>query len=77
LLIRLSAPCAAFSAAGHINWIQHQIYLSVLLENEDVALRPVDDGLYEVFFGPLLLGWMDEPSATFQPCKSPPRSARA
>ena len=65
------------SAAGHINWIQHQIYLSVLLENEDVALRPVDDGLYEVFFGPLLLGWMDEPSATFQPCKSPPRSARA
>jgi hypothetical protein len=73
LLIRLSAPYAA----GHINWIQHQIYLSVLLENEDVALRPVDDGLYEVFFGPLLLGWMDEPSATFQPCKSPPRSARA
>jgi transposase InsO family protein len=62
------------SAAGHISWTRHQIYLSVLLENEDVALRPIDDGLYEVFFGPLLLGWMDEPSATFKPCKSPPRA---
>ena len=61
------------SAAGHFTWKKHQIYASIMLEDEDVALRPVDDGLYEVFFGPVLLGWMDEASATFQPCKSPPR----
>lgn len=65
------------SPAGHISWKNHQIYLSVLLENEDVALRPIDDGLFEVFFGPLLLGWLDEPSATFTPHRNPPRSQAA
>lgn len=64
------------SPAGHINWAQHQIYLSVLLEDQDVALRPLGDGLQEIFFGPLLLGWMDEPSATFTPCRTPPRSQK-
>ena len=62
------------SPAGHISWKNHQIYISVLLENQSVALRPLDDGLFEVFFGPLLLGWFDEPSATFAPNRNPPRS---
>lgn len=62
------------SPAGHMSWKTRQVYVNVLLENEDVALRPIDDGLYEVFFGPLLLGWFDEPSANFTPVKAPPRS---
>jgi transposase InsO family protein len=62
------------SPAGHLSWKRHQIYISVLLEGEDVALRPIGDGLNEVFFGPLLLGWFDEPSATFTPNRPPPRS---
>jgi putative transposase len=64
------------SAAGHVNWIQHQIYLSVLLEGEDVALREVHSDMLEVHFGPLLLGWIDVPSATFAPIQAPPRRAR-
>lgn len=64
------------SAAGHLGWKCHQVYLSVLLDGEDVALRPLEDGLFEVFFGPLLLGWFDEPSATFTPVKPPPRRCR-
>ena len=64
------------SPAGHVHWKQHQIYVSVLLEGQDVALRPLDDGLYEIFFGPLLLGWLDEPSATFTPQRNPPRVGR-
>lgn len=61
------------SAAGHLSWKRHQIYISILLENESVALRPLEDGLFEAFFGPVLLGWLDEPSATFTPRRSPPR----
>jgi transposase InsO family protein len=64
------------SAAGHISWRSHQIHLSVLLENQDVALRELEDGLLEVHFGPLLLGWLDEPSATFSPNRTPPRRLR-
>jgi transposase InsO family protein len=60
------------SAAGHLNWIQHQIYISVLLADQDVALREVDDDLLEVHFGPLLLDWVDVPSATFTAVKAPP-----
>lgn len=62
------------SSAGHIAWKQHPVYISLLLEDQDVALRPLEDGLFEVFFGPLLLGWFDEPSATFTPQRNPPRS---
>jgi hypothetical protein len=73
----LAYPFAAtlrrVSAAGHFSWKQHQVYVSVLLENEDVALRQIDDSLYEIIFGPLLLGWFDEPSATFTPNRPPPR----
>lgn len=61
------------SAAGHVCWENQQIYVSVLLEGEDVALRPLDDGLFELFFGPLLLGWIDSPSATFTPSAPSPR----
>jgi transposase InsO family protein len=79
-LPELVYPCAVtlrrVSSAGLIAWASHQIYISVLLENEDVALRPLDDGLHEVLFGPLLLGWFDEPSATFTPNRPPPRRAR-
>lgn len=64
------------SAAGHFSWNAHQIYLSVLLENQSIALRPLDDGLFEIFFGPLLLGWFEEASASFTPVHPPPRSIR-
>jgi hypothetical protein len=47
----------SISAAGHFSWNRHQIYLSVLLEGQSVALRPIEDGLFEVLFGPVLLGW--------------------
>jgi transposase InsO family protein len=64
------------SAAGHISWKGRQVHLSVILEDQDVALRPLDDGLFEIFFGPLLLGWFDEPSATFTPQRCRPRSEK-
>jgi transposase InsO family protein len=64
------------SAAGHLTWNRHMIYIGIALEDQDVALRPLDDGLFELHFGPLLLGWLDEPSATFTPVSSPPRALR-
>ncbi len=65
------------SPAGHLSWRDHQVYISVLLEGEDVALRPLEEDLFEVLFGPLLLGWFDAPSATFTPPPPPPRRQRA
>ena len=76
LVYPFSCNLRSVSSAGHISWINRQIYISVILENQLVALRQVEDGFHEVFFGPLLLGWMDEASATFWPLKAQPRSAR-
>jgi transposase InsO family protein len=76
LVYPFSCNLRSVSAAGHISWINRQIHISVLLENQLVALRQVEEGFFEIFFGPLLLGWMDEPSATFWPVKPRPRSAR-
>ncbi|MBL8223346.1 MAG: hypothetical protein JNL62_29200 [Bryobacterales bacterium] len=45
----------------------------MLLENQDVALREVEDNLLEVHFGPLLLGWFETRSATFTPNRPPPQ----
>ena len=65
------------SPAGHFSWHNHQVHLSVLLEGQDIALRPIhQDEFFEVFFGPLLLGWFDAPSATFNPNRPPPRRQR-
>jgi transposase InsO family protein len=66
----------SISAAGHFSWRKHQVYVSVLLEGESVAMRTLQDGLHEVLFGPLLLGWFEEESATFTPNKPPPRRQR-
>ena len=76
LVYPFSCNLRSVSSAGHISWINRQIYISVILENQLVALRQDEDGFHEVFFGPLLLGWMDEASATFWPLKAQPRSAR-
>lgn len=79
-LPELSYPFACtlrtVSPAGHISWQTHQIYVSILLEGQSIALRPIEEGFFEVHFGPLLLGWLDAPSATFTPDRPPPRSRR-
>jgi transposase InsO family protein len=80
-LPELAYPCEVYlrrvSPAGHFSWREHQVYVSVLLEGQDVALRPLQDDLFEVLFGPLLLGWFDAPSATFTPNRPPSRRRRA
>lgn len=76
LVYPFAVTLRSVSAAGHFSWRNHQVYVSVLLEDQDIALRPLDDGLYEILFGPLLLGWFEEDSATFTPNRTPPRRQR-
>ena len=64
----------SISAAGHFSWASHEVYVSVLLEGQSVALRPLEDGLFEVFFGPVLLGWFEEHGASFTRVAPRPRS---
>jgi hypothetical protein len=48
------------SSAGGIRWHNHCVSVSHVLGAEYVALEEVDDGLWTVCFGPLVLGRFDE-----------------
>jgi putative transposase len=45
---------------GCFIWRSKHVFLSRVLVHERVALEPLGDGLYSVFFGPLLLARFDE-----------------
>jgi putative transposase len=45
---------------GCFIWRSKHVFVSRVLINERIALEPLGDGLYSVFFGPLLLARFDE-----------------
>jgi putative transposase len=45
---------------GQITWRQQDVRVSGALWGERVGLCPVDDGVWELYFGPMLLGHFDE-----------------
>jgi len=45
---------------GLIYWNAWRIYVGYLLAGEDIAIEPVGDGLWVLYFGPIRLGRFDE-----------------
>jgi len=48
------------SAEGGISWHSRGLSVSTVLIGEDVGLEPIDDGLWDLHFGPVRLGRFDE-----------------
>lgn len=48
------------SRNGGIRWHSPWVCVSHVLGEENVGLEEIDDGLWEVYFGPLRLGRFDE-----------------
>lgn len=48
------------AASGAISWQSREVSLSVVLTGEDVGLEPIDDGIWDLHFGPMRLGRFDE-----------------
>lgn len=48
------------NSKGYLSWRGDPIYLSDALRGELVALNETDDGLWEVYFGPLVIARMHE-----------------
>ena len=51
-------------AGGQMRWCGEKLYLGRVLANEVVGLMEIDDGVWAVHFGPLLLGHVDERGET-------------
>jgi hypothetical protein len=52
---------------GAIRWHQAELYLTPTLTGEPVGRRHVGDGLWQVAFGPLVLGTVHERTPILQP----------
>lgn len=53
------------SSAGELTWKHQDTYLSRVLAGERVGLLEVEEHLFEVYYGPLLLGWFDSDGLCF------------
>ena len=52
------------SGNGGIRWKTHRVAVTHALRQQPIGLEPIDDGVWEVWFGPLRLGRMDERQLT-------------
>jgi hypothetical protein len=50
----------SISRDGQMRWTNERVFLSKVLAGEQVGLLQVEDAFYEVYYGPVLLGWYDE-----------------
>ena len=69
--------CRRISQQGSLKWKCERTFLSEVLAREIVGLLEIDDELFEVYYGPKLLGWFDGSSHVFEAEKRPPRKHRA
>ncbi len=64
----LERPADAFSPAhtcraekdGFIRWNHRRVFISAALSGEYVTLGPCNEGCWQVYYGPILLGTLDE-----------------
>ena len=52
---------------GAIKWDGNYVFVGEAMRGERVGLRPVEDGIWHVSLGPLLLGALHERSRTIVP----------
>lgn len=62
---------------GELYWRKHYIYLSAALAGQPVGLTALADGAWEVVFGPLVLGVLDERQGILQATKRTGRGRSA
>jgi putative transposase len=55
------------SSAGAISWNTRVLTLSTVLTREEVGFEPIDDGIWDVHFGPVRLGRFDERRHRIEP----------
>jgi putative transposase len=61
------------SRNGYFSWKHEAVFVSEVLAGENIGLMENEEGLYEVYFGPLLLGWFDAVERVFAPDRGPRR----
>jgi len=53
------------SEDGQMRWANERIFLTKVLAGQRVGLVPIEETLYEIYFGPVFLGWYEESANHF------------
>jgi transposase InsO family protein len=61
------------SQQGSLKWKTERTFLSEVLARQTVGLLETEEQFYEVYYGPVLLGWFDGRSHVFAPERPRPR----
>jgi transposase InsO family protein len=64
------------SQQGSLKWRCERTFLSEVLARETVGLLETEEEFFEVYYGPLLIGWFDGRSQVFEPERARPRRSR-
>ena len=61
------------SQQGSVKWKSQRTFISEVLGRQAVGLIEIEEDLFEVYYGPVFLGWLDGYHAVFQatPCTAP------
>jgi transposase InsO family protein len=64
------------SQQGSLKWRTERTFLSEVLARQTVGLLETEEEFYEVYYGPLLIGWFDARSHVFEPERPQPQRAK-
>ena len=64
------------SQQGSLKWRCERTFLSEVLARQTVGLLETEEDFFEVYYGPLLIGWFDGRSHLFEPDRPAPRNRR-
>lgn len=64
------------SQQGSLKWRSERTFLSEVLARQRVGLLETEEEFFEVYYGPLLIGWFDGRAHLFEPERPRPRSRR-
>ena len=65
------------SQQGSLKWRSERTFLSEVLARQTVGLLETEEDFFEVYYGPILLGWFDGRSHLFEPERPRPRRQRS
>ena len=64
------------SQQGSLKWLSERTFLSEVLARQTVGLLETEEEFFEVYYGPLLIGWFDGRSHLFEPERPRPLRLR-
>lgn len=65
------------SQQGSLKWHTERTFISEVLARQTVGLLETDEELFEVYYGPLLIGWFDGRTHVFEAERAEPRRKKA